>query len=208
LESRVNLLAKAANGKFKYLFDNIGDWKDDRKLQNPVEIEELKQTQNRLSNISESFDITEEPEEEELNPSFYESQSEILQENQVVQQNQQQEEEEQDPEAREKLDANLRDIDFLNKNQLTSLREDQKVKDQKEEEEENKITDEILVPQQNTKISSVIFVPPPKKDKEHIATYNARNKYFNDKLNNVETSAHADKKWGPAFRKYLANKEI
>ena len=81
----MNKLVKDANQTFKILFDNIGDWKDERKLQNPVEQEELKQTKNRLSNISESFQTIQEPEEEELNPSFYESQSEILQENQVVQ---------------------------------------------------------------------------------------------------------------------------
>ena len=57
MDNKVNTLAAGAAQKFNYLFDDVGDWTDTRKLSNPVVIEQQKYESNPLSNKSNSYDI-------------------------------------------------------------------------------------------------------------------------------------------------------
>ena len=84
MDNKVNTLAAGAAQKFNYLFDDVGDWTDTRKLSNPVVIEQQKYESNPLSNKPNPFDIiytdyiSDLSEEYTEDSSFYNNQPDVI----------------------------------------------------------------------------------------------------------------------------------
>ena len=84
MDKKVNTLAAGAAQKFNYLFDDVGDWTDTRKLSNPVVIEQQKYESNPLSNKPNPFDIrysdylSDVSEEFTEDSSFYKDQPDVI----------------------------------------------------------------------------------------------------------------------------------
>ena len=82
IDNKVNTLASSAKQNLNYLLDDVGDWKETRKLVDQVKADQKKYENNQLANIPNTFDIRDLI--SSTNTNFYNNNNEQVQVNEPV----------------------------------------------------------------------------------------------------------------------------
>ena len=186
VKSGMRKLYKDGTDTFNYLFDNIGDFHQVSSFKNPVEEEEERQTENRLSSLSYQY---EQPEEIEMvnmsNPLFYDERPSTFDETSATV-----EEKSNEPTIINE-DNLIVPSDNASYGSMT-FRDDRSGESIPENISygENSLRDDDM-----SVLSEEVFVIPPRLQGESMRTYKSRVEYLRRKHNGDTITYYQKRRW-------------